>query len=127
MAGWDFMFLNTKYKDKIKIETYVISEEKVSNIFSKERATEKTLPLENYQELFGKKIYLVVCLRNEGNVGAWGSLLCTIDNKYTAKIYVSRVPFNEWDTYIIPIGTVTWDRSNAIPKVNIEWEKLYAK
>ena len=127
MAGWDFMFSNKTYKDKIKIETYLVSEEKIGSILGKnDKMGEAPLALENYQELYGKKTYLVVRLKNEGRSGAWGILLCTID-KCVTKVYVNRVPFQEWDLYIIPIGTLTWNRSNVTPTVDVEWEKLYIK
>lgn len=127
MAGWDFMFFNKAYKDKIKIKAYLASEDKISNIFVKDNKMEKIVPmLENYQELFGKKTYLIIQLKNEGRLSAWGILACATNN-YSTKVYVNRVPFQEWDTYIIPIGVLTWNRNDIAPIINVEWEKLYTK
>lgn len=125
MAGWDFIFSNKGYEKNIEAETYVISEDNIVNVFNDILQLQE-IKQESYQNLYGKKIYLLLRLKNKGSAGAWGSLLCKVDGN-SIRISINYISFKEWDNYLIPIGKQTWSKSDNIPKVTIEWEKLYSK
>lgn len=125
MAGWDFIFSNKGYEKNIEAEVYVISEDNIGDTFNNILKLQG-IKQKSYQELYDKEIYLLLRLKNKGSVGAWGSLLCKF-NGSNIRICINYVSFKEWDNYLIPIGKQTWSKSDSIPKVTIEWEKLYTK
>jgi len=117
------LFSNKKYAENIKVETYLISENNLSRIIDNKWLLK--IKQDKCEELFGKKVYPVLRLRNEGRLSAWGTF------RFITSIGTFRVEgdtrIGEWMTYIFPGSNYMSERGDRFPKSGFTWERLYTK
>ena len=123
----EILFSNKKYAENIEMETYVISEEKLTEIFANH--WEQPLVQQSRRELLGKEAYLVIRVTNRGNNSAWGTLWCQVDRSNLA-VQIYAVPFKRWFSYVIPRGEFTTSQRagrGEFPEIIVKWKRLYTK
>lgn len=133
MASLDFLFLNSSYRQNIKAEAYLLSEEQTIDLLKSNVV--KTDLLKSYRELDGARnkaeaVYLFIRLRNEGGRGAWGKLRCKDKVGYlNVEVYIPfmTTKMRGWNSYIISLNGKVWGNYDSIPEIIVEWDKLYTK
>lgn len=134
-GNFHFIFLNKDYSNEIQSIGYLASAERVVDFLAKQEIDERDI--ENPKDLIGKKLYMVIRLKNVGNHGAWGRLQCIAykDSSkseaiaYTLLYVPSLMPNTEkWASYAISLGgqDVMYG-GTSVPFVEIVWEELYVK
>lgn len=122
----EFIFLNKKYKENIKVEVYLITEDEICSLV-KSDSLEK-INQKSYKELDKKRVYLFVRLKNQGNRGAWGLLNCPIrEGGFKINIPFMMANMDKWNCYLISLSGFIWPRDNSIPEITTKWERLYTK
>ncbi len=133
MASWDFLFLNNSYRQNIKAEAYVVSEEQTIDLLKD--SVIKTDSLKTYHQLFDmtnrrETAYLFIRLKNVGDKGAWGKLRCKDKVGYLNHEVI--IPFmtaqmQGWNNYIISLNGSSWGIYDSVPEITVEWDKVYTK
>ena len=70
----NLLFSNKKYENNILIEPFIMTDVQICELF--ENNIKKQL---DNDKLSSSDIYLVICIKNLGDLSAWGSLLCIIN------------------------------------------------
>ena len=122
MAGW--LFQSKQYSDQIKTESYLMNKDQIYSLLKD--GEKKQL---SYDKLSNDTVHLVVGLKNVGNKGAWGTLLCKIEKDKEVNIYVPHLTPNmkNYANFIVPLEGFVFPVSKNIPKISIEWKNLYSK
>lgn len=120
----NLFFTNIEYRKNIDLKGYLMNDIQICDLFHSKEA--KQLPYENLQL---DKLYLVIMIKNIGNMSAWGELKCKIDNRSINKIHVIHAGPNmpAYINYIIPIHGIILSKKNGFPIIKVEWDKLYCK
>ena len=120
----DFLFSNKKYAKNIKTEAYLMKEEELPALFSNPDNYEiKQLP---YKDLDRKTVYLVIRIRDNGDLHATGLLKCKNYGRII-RVSIPLVRFKKWSYYVISLAGAGFPNDNSIPKIDVEWEKLCTK
>ena len=69
----DYLFYDKKYSKQITVETYLVNEKQISDLFIGEGIEQPT-----FENLSKENLYLVVRLKNIGLLSAWGELVCKV-------------------------------------------------
>ncbi|MCK5306586.1 MAG: hypothetical protein KAJ66_05570 [Candidatus Omnitrophica bacterium] len=123
------IFLNFDYQKNIVINSYVVSEEDIADLF-KESSELSNFKPKTFSELQDKELFLVLKLSNKANSAFWGMLNCKIDGIIRdTKVYLNLCGAHQkTGRYVIPLKEkpVNIDEQ-SIPNVSTSWEKLYVK
>ena len=125
MAGWEnWIFSNKKYSNNIIVETYLVNEKQISDLF-----LGKSIKQPTYEKLAEKNLYLVARLKNTGRRTAWGELACEVAGSKKYSISVTPLgPISEkFDNYVIPVPGIVFGKKNDLPYNSVAWEKLFTK
>jgi hypothetical protein len=80
--GFDFLFSNKDYADRITVQVRIASYERLSDLFANKDSNLNNTPAETNRFLKKTEPHLFIRIKNHGNAGAWGVLSCNIDNQY---------------------------------------------
>jgi len=73
-------------------------------------------------------INLVARVKNTGNKGAWGILVCSLEGR-DVKISITGLPSNgtQYVNFIIPVDILPPSLTKRALSIEVKWEKLYCK
>jgi hypothetical protein len=121
----NMFFSTSKYQEEIVVEPLLLNKDDVIHLLSG-RIEEDF----SHSHLFNNGVNLVVRLRNTGNKGKWGTLVCNVEGYGDVQIYVPHLTPNmkEFVNFVIPLsGMVTTRSTGKPPALEVKWEKLYSK
>ena len=128
------LFSNSGAAKDIDTEYFLVTESDLSEYFSNPT---KSLKAQTFRSLFGKNTYFLVRMRDNGNLGVWGTLVLKIKvpsgtNKViftdTVTVSVKDVPRIFWGTWVIPHSQIfASSKAEEIPVIEHEWSEIYSK
>jgi hypothetical protein len=118
------LFSRQEYKNNLIVDSFIMKEEQLCNLFDNDIANQ----LSN-EELLNKQLYIVVCIRNNGKMTAWGELRCVINEQNIINVPVTHIGNNENKAYkfVIPYSGGVYLGKNRTPKITCQWKKLFTK
>ena len=119
------LFSNKKYAENIETEAYLMKEEDLSTLFQDPNNYQISQLF--YKELYRGTLYLVVRLKNKGDLGAWGSLECSIYGRTFSVDVPVPLSTDKWTYFVVSLAGAGFPRDESLPKIDIEWTKLYTK
>lgn len=126
-GGWNFMFLNKEYRNNIQEEAFLFNKDELIDYLNDDGLDDMITKL--YAELSGKRLYLLIRLKNKGNARAWGELSCRDEIgyiNYTLSIPSLQPNMDSWEYYIVYMGKKIF-RIKDRPNLSLTWKKLYTK
>jgi len=121
------LFSNKKYASQIEVKTYVLTQEQAAELFKNSDGEPILLSVNELNKI--DKIYLVVRLKNLGNLHAWGILNCKVPN-IGIPIKISTINIREYSCdYVICLASpvLQQENNNFPPNISYEWSELYTK
>lgn len=121
----NIFFSTSEYQKEIIVDPLLLNKEDVIGLFS--GGTGKKM---SDSHSFNKDAHLVVRLKNTGNKGAWGVLLCNIEGYGDVQVYIPHLTPNmqEFVNFVIPLsGMITPRPMEKSPTIEVKWEKLNSK
>jgi len=121
------MFSDKAYAKEIEIKAYIITQEQACAALCDPPQQPAQL---NNKDLYGKKTYLFLQVKNTGKKHAWGILACKVPRYHDPiKVDIGDLdnPKN-YNIYLLHLGVIVLTNSKPdIPKISFEWDKLYTK
>jgi hypothetical protein len=123
------LFSDKAYAKEIEVKAFIITQEQACAAFCDPPI--EPVQLDN-KELYGKKTYLFLQVRNNGKKHAWGTLACEVPT-YHMPIKISifglgRSDSYSYNTYLIHLGSLLLTpNETGTPKISIEWDELCTK
>ena len=121
----NMFFSASKHNTDVIIELLLLNKADVVGILND--TIEKSM---KYSHTFAKDAHLVIRLRNTGNEGLWGILLCSVKGYGDVRVYVPHLTpkMKEFANFVIPLtGMIIPAHMDKPPVIEIEWEKLNKK
>ena len=121
----NIFFSTSKYQTEIIVEPLLLNKVDVIGLLS--GVIEEGM---SHSHAFNNDANLVVRLKNTGNKGAWGTLVCNVEGYRDIQIHVPHLTPNmkEFVNFVIPLcGMITPRSMDKPPTIEIKWEKLYSK
>jgi hypothetical protein len=121
------LFSDKAYANEIEVKAYIITQEQACAAL----CDPSQLPTQlNNKDLYGKKTYLFLQVRNMGKKHAWGTLACSVP-RYHVPIKVPIFDIDNpknYNTYLFHLGVIVLtDSKPDAPKISVEWDELYTK
>lgn len=125
-----WMFSDRAYGKKIEVKPYLLNDAQVIQLLSH---PEKEIEQPPQKDLYLKNVNVVLRIKNQGGIGAWGTLSYKLHNNWL-KIDLKYIPpvdrkINKpvYDC-VIPIGVaVPFDNDDLPDPIQIRWTHLYTK
>ncbi len=122
------LFSDKAYSKKIEVKAYIITQEQARAALCNPLKDPVQL---DKKELYGKKTYLLLRVRNTELKHAWGILNCKIlphPNPLRVSIGDLVSKSDEYNTYLLQIGSLELlPNETGTPEVLIGWDELYTK
>lgn len=124
------IFSNENYASNIDIDFYFLTKDQLIDFLSTNKIDE-TLLLNNSQ-LFEKRsenvdLYLLVQIKNNGDLGAWGMVECKTKNN-NFDLCITTGAKGQWKNYILQIDSLVFPRKDeTVPSISYEWKELNTK
>jgi hypothetical protein len=118
------LFSTSSYQKYIIVEPLLLNKTDVTKLLN-------GYDINNHSQSFKNEIYdiyLVARIKNIGNKGAWGILVCNIEGR-EVKIHVTGLPGNmdKYLDFFIPVDIVPLRPMDKALTIEVKWEKLYSK
>jgi hypothetical protein len=121
------LFSDKSYASQIEVKAYIITQEQACVALCD--PPQEPIQLDK-KELYGKKTYLFLQVRNTGKKHAWGTLACKVPS-YHVPIKVPIFDINNpknYNIYLLHLGSLILVRNETgVPKISVEWDELYTK
>jgi hypothetical protein len=121
------LFSDKSYASQIEVKAYIITQEQACAALCD--PPQEPIQLDK-KELYGKKKYLFLQVRNTGKKHAWGTLACTVPSYHVpikVPIFDIDNPKN-YNIYLLHLGSLGFVRGETgVPKISVEWDALYTK
>ena len=121
----NMFFSSSNYQKKIMIELLLLNKADLISFFKAGNKNDI-----KHSQLNKNDLNLIVQLKNIGNKGAWGTLVCNIEGYSKIKIHVPHLSPNmkSYANFVVPLcGITSAQLDNASSTLEANWEKLYNK
>ncbi len=119
------LFSDKAYAKKIEVKAYIITQEQAQAALC--NPSHELLQLDK-KELYGKKNYLLLQVRNTDITHAWGVLTCRVPS-YDVSIKLpifDLASTKKHNTYLLQIGSPELlPNETGKPEISIGWDELY--
>lgn len=138
MEYGDPKLLNPSYSDQIQVESYLMSQQNLIDLFEglppnpDKRSLTENETWEELKKPSSPRFYLVLRLKNQGDQIAWGSLDFVVNGKKTRQIDVPPLGPNMSNYEIMALRAGQHDKcqfeiERSYPNLNTKWSLLYTK
>ncbi len=139
MIYGDQKLLNPSYSSQIAVETYLMSQQNLIDLFEgkppnpdKSPFPDNWLQFEYYNDPANPRYYLVFRLKNLGDQSAWGMLDLFVDNEKIRSFEVPPLPPNMSDFEIMAIKAAQKDKNEMsnnrnYPTISANWSLLFTQ
>ena len=129
-----FLFRDDSYAEKIESKAGYFTAEEAAQILLSRQYQEPTLTVEQIDNDYlpnGETLFLVVFIRNtENRFSAWGEIRCSVEGSGKSKGKIIDgiiVSHPDRPKIFILQQYIGFGDVRGIPKVNVDWVKLYKK
>ncbi|MBV5334530.1 MAG: hypothetical protein JZU49_01835 [Sulfuricurvum sp.] len=129
----NIVFSSPDYQKEIIVKPLFLNKSDVIKLLNGEELATNSKIFKNDMYDF----YLATCIKNIGNKGAWGTLICNVEGYGDVQIYIKHLTPNmqEFIYFVTPLSGMVMLRpigkSHIImdksPTIKIEWETLQSK
>ena len=124
------LFSNKGYAKQIEVKTYILTQEQVAQLFKEPNKMPIQLTVDELNKISNetKNRYIVIRVKNLGNLHAWGVLSCKTGLRNPIMIGIPSIK-NTYSDYVICISGIfiTSSEQNIYPATEYEWPELYTK
>jgi len=124
------LFSNKGYAKQIEVKTYILTQKQVVQLFETPNKEPVQLTINELNKISNenKNRYVVVRVKNLGNVYAWGVLSCKTGLRTPVPIGIPSIKSTYSDYVICISGIFIAPSEQSIhPATNYEWTELYTK
>ncbi|NGX49382.1 MAG: hypothetical protein K940chlam5_00980 [Candidatus Anoxychlamydiales bacterium] len=124
------LFSNKNYAKQIEVKTYILTQEQVAQLFKEPNKEPIQLTIEELNKISNetKNRYIVIRVKNLGNLHAWGVLSCKTGLRNPIMIGIPSIK-PTYSDYVICISGIfiASPDQNIYPATAYEWTELYTK
>ncbi len=124
------LFSNKSYAKQIEVKTYILTQEQVAKLFIDSNKEPIQLTVEELNKISNetKNRYIVIRVKNLGNLHAWGVLSCKTGLRNPIMIGIPSIK-STYSDYVICLSGIfiASSEQSSYPATAYEWSELYTK
>jgi hypothetical protein len=119
------LYLSNKgYAKNMEVQTYIVTKDQIPLLFTEGKIVQKSN--KDFHE--GDEIFLVICIKNNGDLYASGSLKCSVPNCQMPIVISMMSSFggkvSTYQTWVVPLGHLFISWEEEYTQVTYRWAEL---